>query len=127
MKWTVTTLISVAILLAANAMAQPTTNKGSDKKSAVTDTTAKQSRQGKEKGAEYGEKTRQHATDKAARTEKSPLKDKSAKDKGKQTANEMQARRDERKEIQKEYRESADGSRPTGKKPWWKFWASDDV
>jgi len=41
---------------------------------------------------------------------------------------EMQVRRDERKDVQETYREGAEGgsaqsgSAQAGKKPWWKFW-----
>lgn len=133
MKRTMTTLISLTVLLAAAATADTTPGKGSDKKDAATDTTAKQARQMKDDAAERSEKARQHAADKAARSEKSHSKEKSqrteksAGNKGNETAKEMQARRDERKQIQKEYREADEESRPTGKKPWWKFWASDDA
>lgn len=47
--------------------------------------------------------------------------------KGAQTSAEMQERRDERKAIKEEYR-SGDNAKAdhAGKKPWWKFWGSDD-
>jgi hypothetical protein len=43
---------------------------------------------------------------------------------GSETAAEMQARREERKQIQEQHREarSAGEAEAAGKKPWWKFW-----
>lgn len=126
MKWTATTLISLAVVLAANAMGDTTTGKVSDTKKAATDTTSKQARQMQDEAVDRREKAREHAADKAERAEKSQRNEKSASNKGNETSKEMQARRDERKQMQKEYRESDAEDRPTGKKPWWKFWASDD-
>ena len=37
----------------------------------------------------------------------------------------MRERRDERKEIQQEYRDS--GEKQSGKKPWWEFWDEDET
>jgi len=42
---------------------------------------------------------------------------------------EMQARKQERKEIKEEYKTaqgSDEASQVKGKKPWWKFWESED-
>lgn len=47
----------------------------------------------------------------------------SASGHGNEVAQEMRQRRDERKEIQGQYRE--EGEKTTGKKPWWKFWSDD--
>jgi len=80
-----------------------------------------------DEAVERREKAREHAADKAGRAERAQRKEKSAGNKGSKTSKEMQARRDERKQIQNEYRESDPDDRPTGKKPWWKFWASDDA
>jgi hypothetical protein len=51
-----------------------------------------------------------------------------AEGKGNETSTEMQARREERKQIQEEYRTAgADGETAKDKKkPWWKFWGSND-
>ncbi|MEJ2087383.1 MAG: hypothetical protein P8Y69_02655 [Gammaproteobacteria bacterium] len=46
-----------------------------------------------------------------------------AQTKGNETSAEMQARREERKEIQEEYRTA--GGEQAKKKPWWKFWGND--
>lgn len=48
---------------------------------------------------------------------------------GEATSAEMQARRDERKAIKESYREGREaGEAPAkGKKPWWKFWESDEA
>ena len=45
-----------------------------------------------------------------------------------ETAREMQERKNERKAIKEEYHEArkAGDVEPAGKKPWWKFWGSDD-
>ena len=43
-----------------------------------------------------------------------------AEGKRSERAEEMLARKDERKQIQEEYR--ASGEKQKGKKPWWKFW-----
>ena len=47
---------------------------------------------------------------------------------GKDTAAQMQERNQEKKAIQKEYQDQRQdgGEKINGKKPWWKFWASDD-
>jgi hypothetical protein len=42
---------------------------------------------------------------------------------------EMQARQQERKEIQDQYRtavKEGEAEKTKGKKPWWKFWGSDE-
>ena len=51
-----------------------------------------------------------------------------AKGEGRQTAEDMQARREERKEIQEGYREGRQEGEvaKAKKKPWWKFWGSDE-
>jgi hypothetical protein len=36
----------------------------------------------------------------------------------------MRERRDERKAVQQEYRDS--GEKQSGKKPWWKLWGDDE-
>lgn len=71
--------------------------------------------------SEVGEREREQA-EKAERVRGS------ADGKGNETSTEMQARREERKQIQEEYRAAgADGETvKTKKKPWWKFWGSDD-
>ena len=45
-----------------------------------------------------------------------------------ETAREMEERKNERKAIKEEYHEAreAGGVEPAGKKPWWKFWGSDE-
>jgi hypothetical protein len=66
-----------------------------------------------------------HETEKGRKVEKSKGADKS-KDKAQGAA--MRERRDERKAIKDAYKEDvqAGGERVKGKKPWWKFWGSDD-
>ncbi|MEQ8484418.1 MAG: hypothetical protein RIB46_08635 [Pseudomonadales bacterium] len=51
------------------------------------------------------------------------------KARGEATSTEMQTRREERKVIQETYRDGQepDSNPPKGKKPWWKFWGSDDA
>lgn len=55
-----------------------------------------------------------------------------AREKGEEAAeaargDEMRARRDERKAIMEETRSGAEPGTPRkGKKPWWRFWESDD-
>ena len=48
-----------------------------------------------------------------------------ADESGNAKALEMRERRDERKEIQQEYRDS--GEKQSGKKPWWEFWDEDET
>ena len=49
------------------------------------------------------------------------------KNKGQAKAAEMRERRDERKAIKDEYKAAAEPGTPrAGKKPWWKFWGSDE-
>jgi hypothetical protein len=46
---------------------------------------------------------------------------------GKARGEEMRARRDERKAIMEEARDAAEPGTPRkGKKPWWRFWQSDE-
>jgi hypothetical protein len=70
---------------------------------------------------EVGEREREQA-EKAERV-RDP-----AEGKGNETSTEMQARREERKQIQDEYRAAGADSETAKakKKPWWKFWGSDD-
>ena len=52
-----------------------------------------------------------------------------ADDQGSSQSAEMRNRNEERKEIKEEYRtavKSAEQERQTGKKPWWKFWGSEE-
>lgn len=52
-----------------------------------------------------------------------------AADKGSEKAREMRARKEERRAIKEAYKSDveAGGERVRGKKPWWKFWGSDDA
>ena len=52
-----------------------------------------------------------------------------AKGAGSDTSTQMRERREERKEIQQAHRDArqaGEGETVKGKKPWWKFWGSDD-
>ncbi len=49
--------------------------------------------------------------------------------KGAETSQEMQQRRDERKQIQQEYKEGRKSGEveKAQKKPWWKFWGEEEA
>jgi hypothetical protein len=48
---------------------------------------------------------------------------------GNETSQEMQRRKEERKEIKADYKEARKAGEvdASGKKPWWKFWEGDEV
>lgn len=77
---------------------------------------------GKEgKGHDKSHQAREHAEEGDAQSEPA------AEEAGKSRGDEMRARRDERKEIMEEAKDSAEPGTPRkGKKPWWRFWESDE-
>lgn len=115
-------IIGALTLLATATFANATPGKGDG----AADPAANKSSSMKRDAAKEGKTVRKQAMDTAERKQAKEKSERAAEGKGPETAREMQARRDERKQIQEEYRESSEqGPRP-GKKPWWKFWASSD-
>lgn len=65
-----------------------------------------------------GEQAREHS-------EKTNQARQDAPGKGEATSAEMQARQQERKDIQEQYRSTEQTGEKAKKKPWWKFWEED--
>jgi hypothetical protein len=85
---------------------------------------------GKGKG-KTAEKAREKAPDEAEqareRAEERTRTESAGEDAGKARGEEMRERREERKRIMEEAKGSAEPGTPRkGKKPWWRFWESDE-
>jgi len=118
-----TLLLTLALLITAPAHAVPGPDDGS-KKTATADEKSKtdgkaMDKKAMDKKAKDKDKAAKNGTTKGAKEQAGGTKSKSG---------EMQTRKEERKAIQEEYRQSKQsGEREAvkGKKPWWKFWVFD--
>jgi len=111
-KWSAT-VAAVAVLLGGSVAAEPGKAKAEAQHSAQT--SAREEAKDRHREMEGAAQSGERAT---VREEHS---------KGAETSTEMRERRDERKEIKEQYGAGdADKSDNAGKKPWWKFWGSDD-
>jgi hypothetical protein len=102
--------------------------KGLEKSQQKMKEAKKQAGDAKEEAEEHAEEAREEAEERAeeAREEAEERAEK-AREMGEGRGGEMRARRDERKAIMEEAKAGHEPGTPQkGKKPWWRFWESDD-
>jgi hypothetical protein len=123
-KWSAT-VAAVAILLAGGASADP---RSGEESAEPTARMQKAARTADGKAREEAKKHERELEDEAGEGKRVTDQEERAEREGAEISSEMRERREERKEIKEEYREARKAGEidKAKKKPWWKFWGSDD-